>query len=189
MCVHTHIQTRTHTHTHTQISFLFKSEHTYPLQIQIYFIKHTFTITVYWAAMSCTLHTREAQPPSFHENSSIIRWTQIYHLFQTALCHTPKDHVITAVRTSNFTLRFMKQFWSCTRSAVLTVLLRIQTSGKGCCVLVVWFPVLERMVRFFLDCLTLEAEGTMTLLKAGNYSPKDIVSLPRRYKSSNSDPI
>jgi len=40
------------------------------------------------------------------------------------------------------------------------------------------------MLRFFLDCLTLEAEGTMTLLKAGNYSPKDIVSHPRIYKSS-----
>lgn len=40
------------------------------------------------------------------------------------------------------------------------------------------------MVRFFLDCLTLEAEGIMTLLKVGNYSPKDIVSHPRRYESS-----
>jgi len=40
------------------------------------------------------------------------------------------------------------------------------------------------MVRFFLDCLTLEAEGTMALLKAGNYSPKDIVSHPIRHKSS-----
>jgi len=146
MCIHTHI------HTRTQISFLFKSEDTYPLQIQIYFIKHTFRITVYWAAMSHTLHKQEAQPPFFHENSSITRWTQIYHLFPPALCHTPKDHIIAAVRTSNFTLRFIKQFWSCTRSVVLTVLLRIQTSGKWCCVLVVWFPVL-RMVKILLGLL------------------------------------
>jgi len=129
-CKQAHAHARAYTHTHKQISFLFKSEHTYPLQIQICFIKHTFKITVYCAAMSHTLHTRGAQPSSFHENSSIIIWTQIYHLFPTALCHTPKDHTITAVRISNFTLRFMKQFWSCTRYAVLTVLLRIQTSGK-----------------------------------------------------------
>ena len=39
------------------------------------------------------------------------------------------------------------------------------------------------MGRFFLDRLTLEVEGTMTFLKAGNYSPNDTVSHPRRYKS------
>jgi hypothetical protein len=70
---HTHPRTQagtctytyTHTHTHTQTSFHLELEHTYPVQIQIYFIKHTFKIRVYWDAISHTLHTGVAQPPSF----------------------------------------------------------------------------------------------------------------------------